>query len=189
MRCRCALSFAGSLAGLVACRIGGPTESPDEYVSFPDATADHAVALMTTPTGDDGPSTPPGAATGSDAPADDLEGGGGDFDSALDDLSDGGCSSTVAVCDPVHNTGCNPFQQCDIDPSQASTPTGLCLFGGGTDAGTCLATIFTESCPPNSTCVDGGCRTLCFCNGDCPVGECCSDRSGPPGFTMCGGCP
>jgi hypothetical protein len=126
---------------------------------------------------------------GSDAPADDLEGGVGDFDSALDDLPDGGCSSTAAVCDPVHNTGCNPFQQCDVDPSQASTPTGLCLFGGGTDAGTCLATIFTESCPAKSTCVDGGCRTLCFCNGDCPVGECCSDRSGPPGFTMCGGCP
>jgi hypothetical protein len=53
----------------------------------------------------------------------------------------------------------------------------------------CLSTIVTESCPPMFTCVGGSCRQLCFCNGDCPIGQCCSDMSGPPGFTLCRPCP
>jgi hypothetical protein len=97
----------------------------------------------------------------------------------------------TAVCDPVHNTGCNPFQQCDVNPSDADVPTGQCVgapFGGGSDASPCTANFLTETCSAKSTCVNGGCRALCFCDGDCPAGLCCSDPSGAPGFKVCGSC-
>jgi hypothetical protein len=170
--------YALSLAGLVACRFGGPSANPDQYVAFADATADRAPALMTTTPGDDGGSTMP-VDDAAEAPP----------DAGLDDATEGGCSSTVAVCDPVHNTGCNPLQQCDVNPLQTNMPTGQCVLGGSMDAGLCIASIFTESCAPGSTCVDGGCRQLCFCNADCAPGQCCSDTSGPPGFTLCRPCP
>jgi hypothetical protein len=168
-------------AGLWACRIGGPSADPYDYVTFPDAATDAASTSMTLPAGDDGLTGP----SGGDASAGDLDAG--DLEAALDDAL---CSSTVpvAVCDPVHNTGCNPLQQCDIAPSQTNMPTGQCIFGGGAEGGICTTSIFTDTCPAKSTCLDGGCRQLCFCNADCPVGQCCSDTSGPPGFTLCGPC-
>jgi hypothetical protein len=178
------------LAGLAGCRFGGPSADPYEYMAFPDAETDATSTSMAPHAGEDEPSAAPaGEASAGDLDAGDLDAGdldAGDLDGGnLDAL----CSPvvTVAVCDPVHNTGCNPLQQCDVDPSQTSMPTGQCVFGGGAEGGTCTTSIFTESCPPKSTCVDGGCRQLCFCNADCP-GQCCSDNSGPPGFTMCGPC-
>jgi hypothetical protein len=179
------------LAGLAACRIGGPTADPDEYVAFPDA-ASHRKSPSTPPAGDDGPSASPPF----DASTNDLDGGdldGGDLDATLDALNDtdAPCSSmvTVTVCDPVHNTGCNALEQCDVNPLQTSMPTGQCVFpGGGVEGGICTATFVNESCPPRSTCVDGGCRQLCFCDADCPASQCCSDTSGLPVFNLCGPC-
>jgi hypothetical protein len=178
------LAMFTTLAALVACRFGGPSANPYEYVVFPDATAeggggstfsDDAGAMMT---GDETMGLP-----GDD---------GGGPDGGIDDTSSDACASTadVAVCDPIHNTGCNPLQQCDVSSLQSSPPTGNCVFNSGsTDAGGCTTSVFSESCPAKSTCVDGGCRQLCVCNGDCPVGQCCADTSGPAGFTLCGSCP
>ena len=169
-----------------ACRLGGPSADPDQYLAFPDAARDVTSTSMTPPAGGGSPASP-----AADAPAGDVEAGdldAGDFDAPPGDPNSP-CSSmvTVPVCDPVHNTGCNPLQQCDVDPAQTK-PTGLCLFGGGAEAGVCTSSIFTESCAPRSTCVDGGCRPLCFCNADCPLGQCCTDPSGPSGFKLCGAC-
>jgi hypothetical protein len=172
--------YAFLLVGLWACRIGGTSADPYAYVSFPDAATDGTSSPMG-PSGDDGP----GVSPGSDASADDIDGGDGD---AAPGDPDGLCSVTVAVCDPVHNTGCNPLQQCDVNPSQTTALTGQCIFGGGADGGACTTSIFTDTCPARSTCLDGGCRQLCFCDTDCPAGQCCSDRSGPLGFTLCGPC-
>ena len=186
------------LVALGACRFGGPSANPYAYVSFPEeGGVDGSTAA------DDGGSVaPPDDATigppGSDGalPDDGASGDSGSGDDARgDDASlgageGGSCAATVAVCNPVHNTGCNPLQQCDVDVSQTTTPTGLCVFnGGGADTGPCSSSIVSESCPPQSTCISGGCRELCFCNTDCPAGQCCSDTSGPPGFTLCRPCP
>jgi hypothetical protein len=103
----------------------------------------------------------------------------------------GGCDAAVAMCDPVHNTGCNALlqQQCDLGTSLTGMPTGNCVFNSGSEGGgACIATPVTESCPPRSTCVSGACRSLCFCNADCDAGQCCSEPSGIAGFTLCGPC-
>ena len=175
-----------ALAGLGACRLGGPRANPDDYVSFPDAATDVFVSV-TPPEGDDGGGSPPEKDAGG-GPSDDGGATSGDDGGGFGGSDAAGCSPMVAVCDPVHNTGCNPLQQCDVNPLQAGVPTGQCVFG--MDAGgACTASIFSESCLPGSTCVDAGCRLLCFCDTDCPTGQCCSDRSGPPGFTLCRPCP
>ncbi len=183
--------YAASLAVLVACRFAGPTSNPDQFVPF--AGTDAGGPHVSTTTGDDATSTSPAGGAAGATPED---GGaaagddGGGLDAAFDDVpASGRCAPPVAVCDPVHNTGCNAFQQCDVDPLQTTTRTGQCVFGAGMDASVCTASIFTESCPPKSTCVDGGCRQICFCSADCPVGQCCSDTSGPPGFGLCRPCP
>jgi hypothetical protein len=175
-----------ALLGLVACRFGGPSADPDAYVSFPvpDAAIEDAQDFGATDATVD-PASDAGSLPGSDASGTD-DGG----DPFLND--DGGTcgSAIVATCNPVQNTGCNGLQQCDVDTSQKTTPTGICVFNSGADAGgTCLTTLFTESCAPKSTCVNGACRALCFCNTDCPTGQCCSDTTGPTGFTLCQACP
>jgi hypothetical protein len=186
--------LAFPLAGLLACRFGGPTSNAYQYTPSPDAATKDASVSKPPPSGDDG-AFPTGnagdALTGADstgAPADDDA---GDLDAVFGgDAEEGGCSSTVAVCDPIHNTGCNVLQQCDVNTLVTSPPTGLCVFNSGsTEGGACIASIVSESCSPKSTCVDGVCRQLCFCNADCPAGQCCSDTSGPPGFTLCRPCP
>lgn len=178
--------YALALPALVGCRLGGPTGSPDEYVAFPSDAAIDGTAGGMTVFGDDAT----GAASDDGTGATGDDGGGDDAD---DFASDAGCTSTVAVCNPVHNTGCNPLQQCDVNPTPPTPgmPTGNCVFGSGSDAGAagaCTMSVFTESCAAGSTCVDGGCRQVCFCNADCPTGQCCSDTSGPAGFTLCGAC-
>jgi hypothetical protein len=179
---------------LCACRFGGPTGNPEAYVAIDSAHADATTVRPTT--ADDAGSSSTPADDAMVTPAPDAASPPNDDASTLDAAAaasgggdDGNCAATAAVCDPVHNTGCNPFQQCDVNPLVTTAPTGQCVFGadGGSAAG-CLATIFTESCAPQFTCVDGGCRQLCFCNADCTVGQCCTDRSGPAGFTLCGPC-
>jgi hypothetical protein len=180
---------------LVSCRFGGPSANPDDYVAF-DAGADAVLADEQGSQGEDaavartdadasgasGADASPGDATPPDEASD---------ASTADGVVEGGaCAVAVAVCDPVHNMGCNPLQQCDVDTSQTSTPTGLCVFNSGSEGGgVCTMTFVSESCAPKHTCASGVCRALCFCNADCPSGQCCSDTSGPRGFTLCQTCP
>jgi hypothetical protein len=176
-----------ALATLTACKLGGPSADPTAYLFVPDDAA-----LDDATTG--------GSSSGADVESLSTGPGFADSESTFPSNVDDGdteeqpatCSdaSAVAVCDPVHNTGCNPFQQCDVDPGQTSTPTGLCLFNGGqADAGSCSMSLVSETCPPKSTCVSGACRQLCGCDSDCAAGECCSDTGGPPGFLLCKTCP
>src|ERR1700678_2300033 len=115
------------LAAFSGCQFGGPSTSPSQYVSFPDAADDGSIELP----GDDvddvtvgPPAEASPAAPATDGSADDAFENPPSPDAA--GLDAGECNPTVAVCDPVHNTGCNPLQQCDVAPSQ-TTPTGLCV--------------------------------------------------------------
>jgi hypothetical protein len=177
------------LAGLVACRFGGPTANMDDYVAFPDAA--EASSVDAAFSADDGAASATPGDTTTGPSDDDATGGDASTDDAPpSDLAEGGaCTGTVTVCDPVHNSGCNSLQQCDVNSFVTTTPTGLCVFASPAEGGSCLSTIVTETCPPKFTCVSGACKELCFCNGDCPIGQCCSDTSGPPGFTLCRPCP
>lgn len=139
------------LFGVAACRIGGPSANPDQYVTFPPGDAGAQDEQGIEPgAGDDATVGSAGDATagpnGDDAsPLDTDDGGGGDDASG----DDGSCGPTVAICNPVRNTGCNPLQQCDVDTSQKTMPTGICVFNSGTDAGgPCSASFVSESCPP-----------------------------------------
>ena len=183
-----ALAARTALAALTACKLGGPSSDPEAYVSFPN-DASTSTGTLDAP-GDDGSSPSAGEASSQDEPG--VLDDGALASSGLDDGQASTCTDAapaIPVCDPIRNTGCNPFQQCDVDPNQTATATGLCLFYTAADGGACSATVFTETCPARSTCVGGACRTLCGCSGDCPAGECCSDTSGPPGFTLCAPCP
>jgi hypothetical protein len=179
------------VAWLAACHFGGPTGNPYTYVEG-DASDDAGSAAQASTGAFDG-TTPISVADAGAAQGDDAfvgpDPGFGDDGSSGGAEGGGACQETVAVCDPVHNTGCNPLQQCDVDPTQTMTATGLCLFYSASDAASCTATAFTESCPARSTCVTGSCKALCFCDSDCPAGQCCSDTSGPTGFTLCATCP
>jgi hypothetical protein len=196
------ISLAVVLVGAAACRFGGPSADPNEYLAFTDAAVDVSE--------DDGSSGGSnltdsaleaeldatfegtafdGAESGDSAAADDST-----ADSvAIHPSPDGSpeaatCQPTASVCDPVHNTGCNPTQRCDVNSTQTQTPTGLCVFDSPSDAATCLATLFTESCGPGSTCVGGACRALCYCDSDCPTGQCCSGTAHAGGFVLCESC-
>jgi hypothetical protein len=185
---RCLSALVASLA-FTACRFGGPSADPNAYVSFPsDAEAEVGPTDATLEA-----SLPLDDATTLDAPVDEAAVDDAALDGAAPDAparTAGDCGISSAVCDPVHNTGCPSFQQCDVDPTQATTPTGVCVFNSGpTEGGACSSSVFQESCPPQSTCVSGACRALCACDSDCKVGECCSDTSGPPRFMLCQACP
>jgi len=177
--------------GLTACRFGGPSANPDQYVSLDDGSSSPEASEEAS-SGDE--ATPESGAT--DAPSDDALGavldattdqGAGRDTSPDESIAVSNCQPSVPVCDPVHDTGCNSLQQCDVDPT-ALTPTGLCVFSSASDAAMCLATALTESCEPGSTCVGGACRALCYCDSDCPVGQCCSGTSGAGGFLLCESC-
>jgi hypothetical protein len=186
------------LAGLAACRSGGPSADPGEYVASAAAGGDAAGGSV--PPGDEGNAEPPPSddtgPTSDDAAGPTSDDGGSPTGDDADEagsvnLEGGTCSPppTVAGCDPVHNTGCSSAQQCDVNPLSATgTLMGMCVFGSNSDAAPCLGTAYTESCPAKSTCVAAACRQLCFCDSDCPSGgQCCTDPSGPPGFKVCGG--
>jgi hypothetical protein len=188
--------LAGALLiGVAACRFGGPSADPAQYVAFADASAEVGTGVGSS----DDASIDADLGTGSDATTDatpdvaETDDTGTASDGAVIGPSPEGstgasCTPTAAVCDPVHNTGCNPLQQCDVDPTQTQTPTGLCLFYSSADAATCLATAFTESCAQGSTCVGGACRAVCYCDSDCPVGQCCPGTSHAGPFRLCESC-
>ncbi|HEX3771266.1 MAG TPA: hypothetical protein VHV30_10395 [Polyangiaceae bacterium] len=182
--------LAWLLVAAASCKFGGPSGNPEAYVTEPsdastDATAD---ADATTPPSDDGPAADDTSDAQDTGPGDAADAG---VDDALEARpANDACGKAVAVCDPIHNTGCNPLQQCDVDTSQATTPTGICVFNGGAaDGAPCSSSVVNESCPPKSTCSAAQCRELCACDADCPAGQCCSDPTGPPGFLFCAPCP
>ena len=179
-----------SLAVLGSCKLGGPSANPDEYLAS-DAGAD-ATLKDAHSQGDDAPvaSDDSGAAPGGDD-ASPSDGAPGADDAGTSD--DAGVACTVAAsdagCDPVHNTGCTAPLRCDVSLSLTGTPTGACVLYTGTDAGGACWTLVGETCSPGTTCVNSACRTLCYCDSDCPTGQCCSDKSGAQGFTLCAPCP
>jgi hypothetical protein len=187
------LAQAG-LGTLTACRFGGPSADPEAYVYFPVDASDAPEAsnamdasVGASPTIDAGsvPAAEVGDVASEPSASGFDDGGFGDGHASCSDAA-----SSVATCDPVHNAGCNALEQCDVNPTQTSKPTGRCVFnGGGTDAGSCSISFVSESCPPKSTCVGGACRQLCACDTDCNAGDCCTDATGPQGFLLCHPCP
>lgn len=110
------------------------------------------------------------------ASEDDREQAGSDTDLAPSECAP---SQPVSGCDPVRATGCPPLMQCDINVS-AKQPTGRCVFPQPTTpTPACMSSFVGESCESQWTCVNSTCRKLCYCDADCPSGECCSDESGP----------
>lgn len=109
------------------------------------------------------------------------------------DASTLGCdpAPSIAVCDPVHNSGCSRAlaTQCAVDLT-ATTLSGVCVFRADTPAsGLCLDLPGFESCPPGQRCIDGeACHTLCLCDADCPASACCKAPVGDLGFKTCVPC-
>ena len=171
-------------AGLSACQFGGPSGDPSHYVPSPEAGDDGSVEVPS----DDVTVVPIEGSSSAPVPDSSVDDGLESGSTADDADIDGGCNQTVAVCDPVHDTGCNPLQQCDVNPTQTTTPTGLCVFNGPSEAAVCTSSIVNESCAPGMACISGACRSLCFCDSDCHQGDCCTDTSGPAGFLLCQSC-
>jgi hypothetical protein len=176
----------------MACRFGGPSADPSQYVSLDDGSSPPDASEEIS-SGDDASE----ASDATDASSEATQGAPLDAtpdQTAGEDVSPeasmavANCQPSFAVCDPVHDTGCNPLQQCDVDPTQTQTPTGLCVFNSPSDAATCLATALTESCGSGSTCVGGACRSLCYCDSDCPARQRCSGTSTAGGFLLCESC-
>jgi hypothetical protein len=102
-------------------------------------------------------------------------------------------ATAPAICDPVKNFGCLvPFSFCDIDTAQAIA-SGRCVFPWSTmmpPPNGCFTDATTETCMPMSTCVNGTCKKLCYCDSDCGAGECCTEPA--PGaskvFKLCKAC-
>jgi hypothetical protein len=99
---------------------------------------------------------------------------------------------TPLVCDPVKNTGCNAISRCDVSDTYN---TGVCVdlgaLGAGascTTSGPFLGLPGTDTCNHGFTCQSGKCIALCYCNTDCPTGQCCNVSLGANGFSACGGC-
>jgi hypothetical protein len=135
------------------------------------------------------------------APAPPSGGGGGETGAqdAATANDAGPAQDAAAQCEPFSVEGCNPVtnetcpdslaMQCAID--HLAILTGYCIFSSPTPpalGGDCLNTGVTESCPPTSTCVDGTCRELCYCDIDCTAGTCCTDPVADTGFKVCGDC-
>ena len=141
--------------------------------------------------GTEGATGATGGTTGTDS------GAGGDTGSVGTGGSDAGMSCQPAmppaICDPVKNLGCLvPFSFCDIDPTQAAA--ARCVFPWSATPppadGGCLADMMSSTCMPMSTCVSGTCKKICYCDQDCPAGQCCSEPA--PGssttFKLCRPC-
>jgi hypothetical protein len=133
--------------------------------------------------------------SGTDSGADGHIGGGGT--GGTGGSGAGSCQPATPPmgCDPVNNIGCLvPFSFCDIERSQA-VATGKCVFPWSStppplDGGSCFMDAMSSTCTPTSTCVDGSCREICYCDSDCPGGQCCTEPA--PGssttFKLCTPC-
>jgi hypothetical protein len=182
------------LACAMGCRIerDAPTNpyASDAGVFDPNAGGGGGGAAGSGGTGGarDGGDDASGGAGGSGvSPADASTGGGFDASVARDAGSGADCAPSVALCNPVTNQGCPAAMQCAIDLAAPSL-AGYCIFSAPMDAGFCFNSLVTESCPPSTTCVNGECRDLCFCHGDCDDGQCCLEPIGTTGFKLCGDC-
>jgi len=186
------------------CVYGGSDEDPLAGLNAGTARADVASLSEDAGEADDSSSespvstatnTTPGSAASSSTSALSEAGepdaqGASDASTAPSTASSGACAPAqeAAVCDPVRNQGCPPIplMQCDVDPS-ASEPTGRCAIFTPTPIVPCSSTTTAESvaCFAKSTCVDDQCRTLCYCDDDCPSGTTCGSET-VGGFRLCG---
>jgi hypothetical protein len=138
--------------------------------------------------GTDGATGATGGGAGTDNGAGGDTGGGGTGGSDAG-MPPGSCQPATppAICDPVKNLGCLvPFSFCDIDPTQAGA-TGRCVFPWASTpppdgGGSCFVDTMTDTCTPTSTCVNGSCRKICYCDLDCQGGQCCTEPA--PGSSM-----
>lgn len=110
---------------------------------------------------------------------------------AIDAAIDAGAECihpATTECDPVANIGCgsDPLAQCGVD--LINPLGGHCLFFTPNVAVDCLNIFVVESCGPGHACIDGACQRLCFCDSECPIGQCCSLPLGETGFSFCGAC-
>jgi hypothetical protein len=174
-----------------ACRIGGPSASPDAYIEFPTEAGDASEQTpAATESGMDDASeaaSGPDALSIADAPLDATTA----TDASAGEGGDAACTlpASIPVCNPLTNTGCI-LSQCDIDTTK-STPTGVCVLASPfpNDAGSaCTQVSGSVSCQPQFTCSGGLCSQVCFCNSDCPAGSCCSGTVAATGFGLCGAC-
>jgi hypothetical protein len=157
--------LAACLLLLVACRFGGPG-APPESTAPPPADAAPDVAI---------------AADADLAPADAIT------NTAPDASEPDGCAAPAppAVCDPVCNTGCPAVSRCDVGEG---TLTGACVgIWIGREGSACFKGSTTDACAPRLTCVGGLCRRLCYRDGDCAAGTCCTSPL-PSGFKTCVAC-
>lgn len=195
-------------AQLLACGVGFVLAGPNVGCQFEVLPAGSPLATDAAV-----PNAPTGEAVGSGGASGDggalgsvgASGGGvlgGDDGTDVAPSGGGGMSSPVgapdagtvctppqpAVCNPLLNDGCAPElgMHCAVD-TLAPTLAGYCTFSAPADAGACLNTGVTNSCPPTTTCVEGECRPLCFCDTDCE-GGCCAISVGNTGFKVCGDC-
>jgi hypothetical protein len=183
---------------LAACRLGGPSADPGQVFEVGDvasAVADGEAGSSggSSPTEDAGTvvgTTADGAVTipGDEVDAADEFDASDELDAAAPDASQCNTPLNPLSCDPVHGTGCDFLQQCDIDIDLPSLDA-RCVFSTPDDAGTCSSTIFSQSCPPPSTCAQGSCHTICLCDADCKSGEYCTPTNGATGFSYCGAGP
>jgi hypothetical protein len=93
----------------------------------------------------------------------------------------------IEVCDPISNTGCSAElgTQCDVD-LLAGALIGMCVWSSPPpDPSSCLAIFPTQSCPAQSTCVEGKCLKICLCDSDCDAAERCAMPLGASGFKAC----
>ena len=185
---RCLALMVLSASG---CRFGGPSGDPSAYLTFPSDAADEQRI------GDDADaSLSEDASIDADVDvdvADAMPQGDAPGDGPTGDAGEGGACTppaSVAVCDPVTNTGC-VLLQCDVDTTM-STATGVCVLASIAplaESAACTQAMGSTPCEPDLTCFGGSCRRLCFCDSDCMGGgECCNDSYAPTGFKLCAAC-
>jgi hypothetical protein len=185
----CTLALGTLLAGIGACRFGGPPVPGN-----PAGNADGGDAV------DGGVDAPGGGdpdSLGLPAAADTAE---ADQGRAAGDGGLGGAPETTPgacvppfvsqTCDPVCNTGCPTLSRCDVGPAPAQ---GVCIgiwIGG--EGSLCVRTPTTDPCSPRLSCLGGRCRRLCYVNTDCLDDGCCNVQvpagAEASGYRACGPC-
>lgn len=168
---------------LAACRFGGSDASAFELEELAsDAALDAEAGAPSEQAEEDANVRPRELDASADARREEPE-----QDSGSDARADDVCVAPgdVAVCNPVARTGC-VFSQCVVDRTKALT--GRCVLGTGSAPSGCTESDLATSCPAGSGCYDNVCKALCFCNADCPSGECCSAAAQSDGSRAIGRC-
>jgi hypothetical protein len=164
---------------VAACRLGGPSGWSPPDARTPDAPAVDARGEVV-PLVDARDEVVP------------LDGGAPDTGGDATAAAGAGCVPPFAaeVCDPVCNSGCPPLSRCDVSAlPRRGACVGIFVVGEGE---LCFRGSTTDSCAVQLTCLDGRCRRLCYRDGDCSAGICCShpiEATGSlSGFAVCAPC-